>query len=148
MSTTLQRPGWQDPIAIGGTGTTYLMPPPTSAPRVCKSNKEKRLKLRASCDACAASKIRCSKEHPTCSRCSANKLQCIYGVSRKHGKPGRKRKRNPDGTPFVKATKHRSCQVTNESGKYDFEFGAPLYQHDLETTSNWIPDWSPTLSLP
>ena len=45
-------------------------------------------KARASCKACAVSKVKCSKEIPICSRCLQTATACAYGVSRKHGKPG------------------------------------------------------------
>ena len=48
--------------------------------------------LRASCDACASSKVKCDKERPACRRCLSGGAECVYGVSRKHGKqPRRKR---------------------------------------------------------
>ncbi|KAF2006709.1 hypothetical protein P154DRAFT_411522, partial [Amniculicola lignicola CBS 123094] len=90
---------------------------PTSAPTFSKK-PDRKLKLRASCDSCAASKVKCSKEHPICQRCSASGSNCIYGVSRKHGKPGRTRKRNPDGTPFIKASKQRPSPDGSEFGKF------------------------------
>ncbi|KAL3477499.1 hypothetical protein BJX99DRAFT_226000 [Aspergillus californicus] len=44
-------------------------------------------KLRTSCDACAASKVRCSKEQPRCARCTQHDHKCVYGRSRRKGKP-------------------------------------------------------------
>jgi hypothetical protein len=131
------------------TPTSVSASSPASTSRSSTAGKEKRLKLRASCDACAASKIRCSKEHPMCARCSANKSQCVYGVSRKHGKPGRKRKRNPDGTPFVKATKRclSSPSATAESASSELQYELRMQQAGSKTAPNGIPHWEPMSSL-
>ncbi|KAF2820733.1 hypothetical protein CC86DRAFT_117380 [Ophiobolus disseminans] len=145
---------WQSPKALSSptsSPTVHVIAstPPTSAPK-SSSNKERRLKLRASCDACAASKVKCSKNRPTCTRCSANGMQCIYGVSRKHGKPGRTRKKNPDGTPFVKASKQRPSPDGSEFGKFRLST-EPMLQPlrgISETGSNWSSNWSSTPSLP
>ena len=48
-------------------------------------------KLRLSCDACAAAKVKCGKERPRCERCVAGDSNCVYGPSLKHGKPERKK---------------------------------------------------------
>jgi hypothetical protein len=125
------------------------MSSPTSTPGKILSNKERKLKLRASCDSCAASKVKCSKEHPTCARCSANGSSCIYGISRKHGKPGRTRKRNADGTPFVKVSKQRPSPDGREFGKFRIQPERILPNTpDFEIASNWASDWSSTPSLP
>lgn len=159
MSFVHQPESWNNPLLLDGpTSIPSSSPPPpprttlpTSAPRK-PSNRDRRPKLRASCDACAASKVRCNKEHPICGRCSMNGSPCIYGVSRKHGKPGRQRKWNRDGTPFVKATKQPSS-----NGKFSkFRIRPnptphspqPLLEIPPETTSALSSTWSPTPSLP
>ena len=43
-------------------------------------------KLRDSCIACSASKVKCQKEKPTCSRCSERGLKCEYATSRRTGR--------------------------------------------------------------
>ena len=43
-------------------------------------------KLRDSCHACAASKVKCSKEKPTCARCWKRGLPCEYVVTRRAGR--------------------------------------------------------------
>ncbi|KAG2416267.1 hypothetical protein HFD88_007460 [Aspergillus terreus] len=48
-------------------------------------------KLRGSCHACAASKVRCSKEKPICSRCSKRGTTCEYLITKR---PGRKQLNN------------------------------------------------------
>jgi hypothetical protein len=123
------------------------VPSPASIPKTTP-DRERRPKLRASCDACAASKVKCSKDHPACARCSANGSQCIYGVSRKHGKPGRTRKRNADGTPFIKGSKQRLSPNGTEFGKFKLRpepISLPLPEFD--TSSAWSSGWSSSTSL-
>ncbi|KAF1926200.1 uncharacterized protein M421DRAFT_422875 [Didymella exigua CBS 183.55] len=146
-SSTPQTPRrWQlSPARFETPTSTLILSSPTSAPKPSKANRERRPKLRASCDACAASKVKCSKTHPICQRCSANGSQCIYGVSRKHGKPGRTRKRNPDGTPFIKGSKQRPSPDGSEFGKFRVRpepIALPL--PDLGDVSAWNSSWSST----
>ncbi|KAJ4292585.1 hypothetical protein N0V90_009248 [Kalmusia sp. IMI 367209] len=143
MEFSQHTPEWQPPL------TPSQPIPPTSTPRPAtttpKSANDRRPKLRASCDACAASKVKCSKEHPICSRCRANGSQCIYGVSRKkHGKPGRTRKRNPDGTPFIKASKQRPSPDGSEFSKFRVRPEPIISSREATPASNW----SPTPSWP
>ncbi|KAF2112197.1 hypothetical protein BDV96DRAFT_581344 [Lophiotrema nucula] len=150
MSFTPSSQGWQSPSAYSGPTSAPPMPAPTSAPQPSKSIPERKAKLRASCDACAASKVKCSKEHPICARCTANGSQCIYGVSRKHGKPGRTRKKNPDGTPFIKG-QSKQRPSPNGSGFDKFRIQAEPLLPDLpeidesswSSTPEWTPEWSP-----
>jgi hypothetical protein len=149
MSSISQRFNWHSSVTNDSPISTSIMSSPTSTPKTSLSAKERKLKLRASCDSCAASKVKCSKEHPRCARCSANNSSCVYGVSRKHGKPGRTRKRNPDGTPFIKVSKQRPSPDGSEFGKFRLQ-PSPMAQGtpDFEIASNWACDWSPTPSLP
>ncbi|TVY56143.1 Aflatoxin biosynthesis regulatory protein, partial [Lachnellula cervina] len=49
-------------------------------------------KLRSSCEECGNAKVRCNPSgQPECRRCIALGLACVYGISRKFGKPPRKR---------------------------------------------------------
>ncbi|KAF1954590.1 hypothetical protein CC80DRAFT_493717 [Byssothecium circinans] len=140
-----QTPDWQAPLTINQpTRPTSPRRTPTSAPKA-SSSTERRPKLRASCDACAASKVKCSKEHPMCARCNANGSQCIYGVSRKHGKLGRTRKRNPDGTPFVKQSKQRPSPDGSEFSKFRVRPEPIIHQEPVFDTQSW---GSPTPSWP
>ncbi|EEU43543.1 uncharacterized protein NECHADRAFT_82927 [Fusarium vanettenii 77-13-4] len=52
-------------------------------------------RFRSSCDACGQAKIKCDRGRPACSRCIAQGLGCVYGVSRKAGKPPRRRLASP-----------------------------------------------------
>ncbi|KAJ5242261.1 uncharacterized protein N7469_000588 [Penicillium citrinum] len=65
----------------------------TRSPRTpCRTSVEPTsLKLRDSCNRCAASKIKCSKEKPTCSRCAKQGRPCEYFATKRAGrKPGRR----------------------------------------------------------
>ncbi|KAL5373466.1 hypothetical protein DPSP01_012708 [Paraphaeosphaeria sporulosa] len=46
---------------------------------------EGRVKLRSSCDACSAAKVKCDSQVP-CERCRDNAVHCFYSPSRRHGK--------------------------------------------------------------
>ncbi|KAL4815790.1 hypothetical protein BDW67DRAFT_185509 [Aspergillus spinulosporus] len=60
---------------------TARSPPATTGPAG--------LKLRDSCNRCAASKIKCSKEKPTCARCARQGRPCEYFATKRAGrKPG------------------------------------------------------------
>lgn len=48
-------------------------------------------KLRSSCDGCGTAKVKCDRGQPECGRCATLGLSCVYGLSRKFGKPRRKR---------------------------------------------------------
>ncbi len=76
--------------------------PPNSSPQTQQKltpGKERR-KLRQSCDACAAAKVRCSKNRPRCERCTEGEFTCVYGPSMKHGKNAHKRK-HPQTQPVT-----------------------------------------------
>ncbi|KAJ5273700.1 hypothetical protein N7478_008825 [Penicillium angulare] len=49
------------------------------------------VKVRSTCNACQQAKIRCSHEKPSCRRCQKHNLDCIYSVSRRLGRPAKKR---------------------------------------------------------
>ncbi|KAK0725525.1 hypothetical protein B0H67DRAFT_551076 [Lasiosphaeris hirsuta] len=48
-------------------------------------------KLRSSCNSCGLAKVRCDRSRPECRRCIDLGLQCVYGVSRKFGRPPRRK---------------------------------------------------------
>ncbi|KAL9035089.1 MAG: hypothetical protein Q9214_006750 [Letrouitia sp. 1 TL-2023] len=49
------------------------------------------VKLRDSCESCAASKVRCSREKPTCNRCAERGADCQYAVKQRTGRKFRRR---------------------------------------------------------
>jgi hypothetical protein len=76
MSLRSQTTQWQSPMALDSqmstpTMTTPTVTSPTSAPK-SSSDKERRPKLRASCDACAASKVKCNKASTACQGSTAS----------------------------------------------------------------------------
>nr|A0A348HAZ0.1 RecName: Full=Transcription factor phiO; AltName: Full=Phomoidride biosynthesis cluster protein O [fungal sp. ATCC 74256]BBG28512.1 putative transcription factor [fungal sp. ATCC 74256] len=50
---------------------------------------EKPPKIRSTCDACQAAKLRCSRDKPRCRRCQNLNKECVYSVSRPLGRPRR-----------------------------------------------------------
>ena len=88
---------------------------------------QKPQKLRLSCDACAAAKVKCGKERPRCERCNANDMNCVYGPSMKHGKPEKKRKQSDPRS----STTNLSSATTPSSHSH---FASPIdqnYYNDL-----------------
>ena len=51
----------------------------------------KSVKVRSTCNACQQAKIRCSHEKPSCRRCLKHNIDCIYSVSRRLGRPAKKK---------------------------------------------------------
>lgn len=99
-----------------------------SLTRQSKSNAgqlPKSVKVRSTCNACQQAKIRCSHEKPSCRRCQKHKIDCIYSVSRRLGRPAKKKGPRPseqengsDGVPNSredhekksrKSTKRKAC---------------------------------------
>ncbi|KAJ5999679.1 hypothetical protein N7481_000088 [Penicillium waksmanii] len=67
-----------------------------SLPKPSRSNTgqlPKSVKVRSTCNACQQAKIRCSHEKPSCRRCQKHKIDCIYSVSRRLGRPAKKKER-------------------------------------------------------
>lgn len=85
----------------------------------------KSVKVRSTCNACQQAKIRCSHEKPSCRRCQKHKIDCIYSVSRRLGRPAKKKGPRPndqengsDGEPsedhqrkMRKPMRKKSCTV-------------------------------------
>lgn len=51
----------------------------------------KSVKVRSTCNACQQAKIRCSHERPSCKRCQKHNISCVYSISRRLGRPAKKR---------------------------------------------------------
>lgn len=122
--------GIQIPTSIAHSASTPSLPKLSSIP-------ERKPKLRASCDACAASKVKCSKDHPICLRCSTNGTACVYGLSRKHGKAGRVRKKTSEtGGTASKPSKQRPSPNGKEFGKFRVRPEPLLPDIDEDSTIN------------
>ncbi|OQE44297.1 hypothetical protein PENCOP_c002G06619 [Penicillium coprophilum] len=91
------------------------------------SKPQARLEFRASCDSCAASKVRCTKEQRGCSRCVQNSLKCVYGRSRRKGKPPSKK------FTFVQSS-FRDAQVSPP---------APMFPRTSPVVPAPSPSWAP-----
>ncbi|KFY75262.1 hypothetical protein V499_04723 [Pseudogymnoascus sp. VKM F-103] len=77
---------------------------PKTAPRAPIQKK-----LRSSCDACSASKIKCNQERPSCLRCRSIEVKCNYSASRRMGKPPASRDANG-----IKSTKSKTVPAKKE----------------------------------
>ncbi|RDW74529.1 Zn(II)2Cys6 transcription factor domain-containing protein [Aspergillus mulundensis] len=51
----------------------------------------KSVKIRQTCNACQQAKIKCSHERPSCKRCQKHNIECVYSISRRLGRPAKKR---------------------------------------------------------
>ncbi|XRM46274.1 hypothetical protein ABZX51_009321 [Aspergillus tubingensis] len=51
----------------------------------------KSVKVRSTCNACQQAKIRCSHEKPACRRCQKHQIDCVYSISRRLGRPAKKK---------------------------------------------------------
>jgi hypothetical protein len=59
----------------------------------------KSVKVRSTCNACQQAKIRCSHEKPSCRRCLKHNIECIYSMSRRLGRPAKRRESQYAGFP-------------------------------------------------
>ena len=106
--------------------------PPDSSPQAKQKStpvKERR-KLRQSCDACAAAKVRCSKNRPRCERCTEGDFTCVYGPSMKHGKSALKRKQ-PQPQPVTE-----DCQAKSKPSEHDLQRSFSDLLQSIFTTAN------------
>ena len=55
------------------------------------------VKVRSTCNACQQAKIRCSHEKPSCHRCQKQRINCVYSMSRRLGRPAKKRSQHSPG---------------------------------------------------
>ncbi|KAF2752011.1 cysteine proteinase [Sporormia fimetaria CBS 119925] len=71
-------------------------------PKKAEANDSPAQKLRKSCNACTAGKVKCPSERPTCSRCDNRGLSCVYSVFRSAKRKGGRKtspRRAADDTP-------------------------------------------------
>lgn len=91
-------------------------------------------KLRDSCDACAASKVKCHKQKPTCSRCMRRRLACEYGTSKRGGRSLRAQDTDTD-QPSRSGTNESSARASVSPVDTDSLFGDNAIQAALTATS-------------
>ncbi|KAM6530168.1 hypothetical protein FALCPG4_008293 [Fusarium falciforme] len=126
--------------------STIQHEPQTRAPRL-------QTKLRSSCDACGQAKIKCDRSRPACSRCIAQGLGCVYGVSRKAGKPPRRRLASPpqvQSSP-VMPEMPKIGLTCNDEGDLDMMLGlsetSMLIDDPFSTSHDVFQPWLPLDSL-
>jgi hypothetical protein len=78
------------------------------------SKQQTRKKLKDSCNACSASKVKCDRKKPTCSRCEDREQDCHYSLSQRSG-------RWPTTSQATAAAQGgtRSCQRSRETSVDD-----------------------------
>ena len=97
-------------------------------------------KLRDSCQACAASKVKCNKEKPTCARCAKRGMACQYFVTRR---AGRKHHAQPsDTTNVTQALPGLNSSTSSETGTLT---SPHLIQHSPRQNISGYPDILPNL---
>ncbi|KAK2616448.1 hypothetical protein QQS21_000690 [Conoideocrella luteorostrata] len=95
------------------------------------------LKLRSSCDTCGQAKIKCDRGQPACGRCVVHGVACVYGVSRKAGKPPRRRpavSTFPSHISFARDPRIENVNQIN-GGSRDIDIMLSLAQGDMSAHS-------------
>ncbi|KAF2268206.1 hypothetical protein CC78DRAFT_16957 [Lojkania enalia] len=146
MSFTITSPAdWRDPLI-------FVNKPfhSSTSSQSLKTNisalSQRKPKLRTSCDACSTSKVKCSKQHPTCARCTLSGIQCVYGISRRHGKPPRKQRSNPDKIPTATSDNQSFSPDKSGFGKLKLKLKAKPLLPDLTETETV--EWKDTPAWP
>ncbi|KAL4749522.1 hypothetical protein BDW72DRAFT_204693 [Aspergillus terricola var. indicus] len=85
----------------------------------------KSVKIRQTCNACQQAKIRCGHERPSCKRCQKHNIDCIYSISRRLGRPAKKRDPHLDSTgqndgPLSKKARGPKKKKVKEEPMADF----------------------------
>ncbi|RYP66988.1 hypothetical protein DL771_007484 [Monosporascus sp. 5C6A] len=120
------------------------MPPPSG------------VKLRDSCQACAASKVKCSKDKPTCARCKERGTTCQYLVTQRTGRKFRRRNSENvqnNATPGQTITPPLSTSPYSP-GEVKTATGVPFLDSPFTTLDTSLDDFiaslptPPSLSLP
>ncbi|KAF9631941.1 hypothetical protein BFW01_g2803 [Lasiodiplodia theobromae] len=96
-------------------------------------------KIRSSCDACQAAKIKCGQERPSCQRCCTQGTECVYGISRRMGRPKSKNTRAPpkkDTVPPPRKTSplHPLPDAASDFHDFDFSTTTPMGTQPSGTT--------------
>ncbi|KAL5333411.1 hypothetical protein BJX70DRAFT_392203 [Aspergillus crustosus] len=71
----------------------------------------KSVKVRSTCNACQQAKIRCSHDRPSCTRCRRNNITCVYSISRRLGRPAKRRDPHLDSSPIGQGS---GCQTSKK----------------------------------
>lgn len=87
-------------------------------------------KLRDSCQACSASKVKCSRKKPTCERCATRQLKCEYLVTKR---AGRVKQRHSEPKPptadfmFSPVWSTPSATYSERSAEYSAKWTTPSH---------------------
>ncbi|KAK7993182.1 hypothetical protein PG989_006563 [Apiospora arundinis] len=77
------------------------------------------VRLRDSCQACAASKVKCSKDKPTCSRCESRYMPCQYFAIKRPGRRRDNTRANSTNSTNSNKNKNNSSAAQGTSPKAD-----------------------------
>lgn len=101
-------------------------------------------RLRLSCDACAAAKVKCDKTRPCCGRCARPGTLCVYGLSKKYGKSrSRSGKGNMRRVPTIRDVRPRDRANSIRSGLSGQERQRQLKERETDVSN---PDLSNSTS--
>lgn len=104
-------------------------------------------RLRDSCHACAASKVKCSKDKPTCVRCTRRGTTCQYFATKR---PGRKRNSNSievPTTPTTPTSWHGDFADSLKLGIFD-QKKQSYVDSDIDPQPSSTPQWFSTAPVP
>ncbi|KAL4938119.1 hypothetical protein BDV06DRAFT_226305 [Aspergillus oleicola] len=96
---------------------------PTRESEFSPDKLPKSVKVRSTCNACQQAKIRCGHEKPSCKRCQKHNIECIYSISRRLGRPAKKRDPNLDSNadgPLSKKIRGQKKKKVKEEPTPDF----------------------------
>lgn len=118
--------------------------PASTSPTTTRRSELETPKLRSSCDDCGISKVKCDRGHPECGRCVTLGLTCVYGLSRKSGKPPRKRPRpNLDATSEKYVCVSWTSENRNNSTTMDLGEAQGVDEHVQANFSEPVVDMLP-----
>lgn len=84
----------------------------------------KSVKVRSTCNACQQAKIRCSHEKPSCRRCQKHNIDCIYSMSRRLGRPAKKKDTLHQDEQLDKSADGRRSQNKTNTAKEKYREGS------------------------
>lgn len=105
---------------------------PVSNDAAAAKPREPSSRLRDSCQACAASKVKCPKEKPSCSRCESRGIPCQYFFIKPPGRRRDKDKSKAKNTAAAAAaTKSNSSSAQSLSPSASNDFNRPGSEGDM-----------------
>lgn len=90
-------------------------------------------KLRDSCQACSASKVKCSRKKPTCERCATRNLKCEYLVTKRAGRVKQRHSEpKPPVSDFLFSPIWSTSTISYPDAPTDYKWSTPSHL-DLKT---------------